>query len=64
VDAHSNLYHYLGALFFYAAHLLENERCNQMGMLLNLFISNEREFLVRFEAEKSELAFKLGNMSA
>ncbi len=64
VDAQSKLYHYLGALFFYAAHLLENERCNQMGLLLNLFISNEREFSVRFEAEKNELAFKLGSQSA
>jgi hypothetical protein len=63
VHAQSNLYHYLGALFFYAAHLLENERCNQIGMLLNLFISNEREFFVRFEAGKNELAFKLGQMS-
>ncbi len=64
VHAQSNLYHYLGALFFYAAHLLENERCNQMGMLLNLFISNEREFFVRFEAGKNELAFKLGSQIA
>jgi hypothetical protein len=64
VDAHSTLSPYLGALFFYAAHLLENERCNQMGMLLNLFISNEKEFFVRFEAGKNELAFKLGSQIA
>ncbi len=62
VAAQSKLYHYLGALFFYAAHVLENEHCNQMGLLLNLFISNEREFFVRFDGGKNELAFKLGSL--
>ena len=55
---------YLGAIFFYAAHLLENERCNQMGLLLNLFISNEKAFFVRFDEEKNELAFRLGEVNA
>ena len=64
VEAQAKLYHYLGAIFFYAAHLLENERCNQMGLLLNLFISNEKAFFVRFDEEKNELAFRLGEVNA
>jgi hypothetical protein len=54
------LYYQVGTLFFYAAYFLRNSLCNQLGLLLNIFISREREFMVRFEQARHLLSLKLG----
>jgi len=62
LDAQNSWYHKVGSLFFYAAHILKNSLCNKLGLLLNLFVSQEKEIMVRFDATKGIFAVKLGTL--
>jgi len=53
-------YHQIGVIFFYAAHFLKNSLCNKLGLLLNLFISKEKELMVKFDSQKEIFSIKLG----
>ena len=61
IDSQNGWYHQIGSLFFYAAHFLKNSLCNKLGLLLNLFISQEHELHVRLDAQSGIFAIKLGN---
>jgi len=58
------IYHKVGSLFFYAAYSLRNSICNQLGLLLNVFISREKEFMIRYSPTKQLLSIKLGTTEA
>ena len=63
LNSQNELYYQVGTLFFFAAHVLRNSLCNQLGLLLNMFISREREFMVRFDQARQLFALKLGSPS-
>jgi hypothetical protein len=54
------LYYKVGSLFFYGAYVLRNSICNRMGLLLNMFISREREYGIRYSATQQLLSIQLG----
>lgn len=58
------IYYKVGSLFFYAAYSLRNSICNQLGLLLNVFISREEEFMIRYSPTKQLLSIKLGMTEA
>jgi len=60
LDPQHAWYHQIGVIFFYAAHFLKNSLCNKLGLLLNLFISKEKEMMVKFDSQKGIFSIKLG----
>jgi hypothetical protein len=64
LDSQDAWYQKIGSLFFYAAHFLKNSLCNKLGLLLNLFISQDKEIMVRYEVEKNLFFIKLGEVEA
>jgi len=64
LDPQDARYQKIGSIFFYAAHFLKNSLCNKLGLLLNLFISRDREIMARYEVEKNLFFIKLGKVEA
>ncbi|MDZ7343078.1 MAG: hypothetical protein ONA90_01045, partial [candidate division KSB1 bacterium] len=64
LDAHDDLYYHLGTVFFSAAHLLRNSLCNQLGFLLNMFITHEKELMIRFDESRQLLSIRLGAVTS
>jgi hypothetical protein len=60
LTARDELYYHIGTIFFYAAHLLRNTLCNQLGFLLNIFITHEKELMIRFDDARQLLSIRLG----
>jgi hypothetical protein len=59
----SGWYHQLASAFFYAAHFLRNSLCNKLGLLLDLFIAQEKEIMVKFDSQKGNFSIKLGTLA-
>jgi hypothetical protein len=62
LDPQNAWYQKIGSLFFYAAHFLKNSLCNKLGLLLNLFISQEKDIMVKFDKQKNLFFIKLGKL--